>query len=57
MPTGATAIGLPMSGNPAKRNQMPAKNAAGEYQLPPDLRAAHAIAGTRRKMAAVSQLT
>src|SRR6266852_5397459 len=49
-------MGLASSGKPPKMNQKPAKNAAGAYQLPPDLRAAHAIAGSSKKIAAVSQL-
>jgi hypothetical protein len=57
IPPGGTAMGLAMSGRPPKMHQNPAKNAAGEYQLPPDLRAANAIAGNTRKMAAVSQFT
>src|SRR5438105_6662906 len=56
MPTGAMLIGLAMRGRPPKTHQNPAKKAAGAYQLPPVLRAAHAIAGRSRNMAAVSQL-
>src|SRR5438309_8723865 len=56
-PAGATLMGPAIRGRPAKTHQKPAKNAAGEYQLLPDLRAAHAIAGRSRKMAAVSQFT
>src|SRR5438309_6495172 len=54
-PAGATLMGPAIRGRPAKTHQKPAKNAAGEYQLPPGRRAAHAIAGRSRKMAAVSQ--
>jgi hypothetical protein len=43
-------------GRPPKTHQKAAKKAAGAYQLPPDLRAAHAIAGSGRKIAADSQL-
>ena len=57
MPAGAMVIGPAIRGRPAKTHQKPAKKAAGEYQLPPDVRAAHAIAGRSRKMAAVSQFT
>jgi hypothetical protein len=38
-------------------DQKAAKKAAGEYQLPEALCAAHAIAGKSKKMAAVSQFT
>src|SRR5947208_16406665 len=57
IPAGAIVMGPAIRGRPAKTHQKPAKKAAGEYQLPPDLRAAHAIAGRSRKMAAVSQFT
>jgi hypothetical protein len=50
-------MGLARSGRPPKMHQNPAKKAAGEYQLPPDLRAEMAIAGNSRKVAAVSQFT
>ena len=57
VPAGAMLMGLAIRGKPPKTHQKAAKKAAGAYQEPPDLLAAHAIAGSSRKMAAVSQFT
>jgi hypothetical protein len=50
-------MGLASSGTPPNTHQKAAKKAAGAYQLPPNLRAVKAIAGSSKKMAAVKKFT